>query len=482
MTLDDVIIRIGEFGKYQKKTYVLLCLPVIFCAFHKLSTGFINYEPTTLKCLDETFIPREKISPCKNISYGTDQITTVTEWNLVFDRKPMVALSDSIFMGGVMVGSMIFGGLSDTIGRKLVFTISLIIQLVGGILVAISPNYWSFVLARAIVGTSISGIYLTAYVIATEMVGPSKRRIAGVCVQLFWTIGYVGVAGLAALFPDWRNLQYAITLPSIFFLLYWWLIPESARWLITKGRDEEAKDILQSASIENERELSRDTIQQLLDYNTEKVDKNENTGGTTIIHYLIKYPNIRNKTLFLCLIWIVASGTYYGLSWGASKLNGNPYVIHAISGAIEAPVYLFLILTLDRWGRKKTLLGSMILTGIALNSSALLTNYGFTNGSIAMYMIGKMAITSAYGVAYLFTTEQYPTTVRNMGLGACSTAARIGPILATHIHNLESLVVWLPFVTLGAAAFTSGALVMLLPETLNKKLPETMKDGENFTE
>lgn len=39
-----------------------------------------------------------------------------------------------------------------------------------------------------------------------------------------------------------------------------------------------------------------------------------------------------------------------------------------------------------------------------------------------MYMIGKMAITSAYGVAYLFTTEQYPTTVRNMGLGACSTA------------------------------------------------------------
>lgn len=121
-----------------------------------------------------------------------------------------------------MVGSMIFGGLSDTIGRKLVFTISLIIQLVGGILVAISPNYWSFVLARAIVGTSISGIYLTAYVIATEMVGPSKRRIAGVCVQLFWTIGYVGVAGLAALFPDWRNLQYAITLPSIFFLLYWW--------------------------------------------------------------------------------------------------------------------------------------------------------------------------------------------------------------------------------------------------------------------
>lgn len=52
----------------------------------------------------------------------------------------------------------------------------------------------------------------------------------------------------------------------------------------------------------------------------------------------------------------------------------------------------------------------------------------------------------------------------------------------TFLFHQEALVVWLPFVTLGAAAFISGALVMLLPETLNKKLPETMKDGENFTE
>lgn len=70
-----------------------------------------------------------------------------------------------MFMVGVMLGSMIFGSLSDRFGRRPIFFLSLVIQLVGGILVAVSPEYISYVVFRLIVGSTTSGVFLVAYVI-----------------------------------------------------------------------------------------------------------------------------------------------------------------------------------------------------------------------------------------------------------------------------------------------------------------------------
>lgn len=60
------------------------------------------------------------------------------------------------------------------------------------------------------------------------------------------------------------------------------------------------------------------------------------------------------------------SATYYGLSWNTGQLAGNEYVNFVISGLVEYPAYVFLLLTLNRWGRKVILCGSMIVAGLAL--------------------------------------------------------------------------------------------------------------------
>lgn len=91
-----------------------------------------------------------------------------------------------------------------------------------------------------------------------------------------------------------------------------------------------------------------------------------------------------------------------------------------------------------------------------------------------------MCITASYGTVYIFTAEQFPTPVRNVGLGASSMMARVGGILAPYINALSAK--WQPFplIIFGAMAFVSGLLSLLLPETLNKKLPETIEEGERF--
>ncbi|XP_033363414.1 organic cation transporter protein-like [Bombus vosnesenskii] len=542
MAYDDVILRMGEFGRYQRRIYLLLCLPAISCAFHKIAGVFLsakmnarcllpheNPENATyflpphilntsypggyeqeklLQCymldlpniVNETTINRyvdtstgnihgekplipnslntQGYKPCETFVYDRSKYksTTTSEWNLVCDRSWLRATGDSLFMVGVMLGSMIFGGLSDKFGRRPIFFLSLVIQLVGGVLVAISPEYISYVVFRLIVGSTTSGVFLVAYVIALEMVGPKKRLVAGVGCQLFFTTGYILTAGFAYFLTDWRILQIAITVPSIAFLLYWWFIPESARWLLTKGRVQEAKDLLQRASLENGVEMPSEALDTLLNSNNEETTPDYRKPS---LFDLFRYPNLRRKSILLFFNWLVNSGTYYGLSWHVSNLGGNDYVNFVISGLVEIPAYTFLIFTLNRWGRKIILCGCMLIAGFAL-LGILFVPADAQWLVICLAMIGKLTITSSYGAIYVFTAEQFPTVIRNVGLGASSTFARIGGVIAPHVIHLSEIWMPLPFVIFGSCVLFGGVMSLLLPETLNKKLPESIQDGELF--
>ncbi|KAM0730118.1 Organic cation transporter protein [Formica fusca] len=529
MAYDDVILRMGEFGRYQRRVYLLLCLPAISCAFHKLAGVFLGAkidsrcllpneyaENATFhlsqdilnasypwddelgkwsQCLSHnvigaangTFVEKaigdnaggEGISSrCKQYVYDRSvyKSTTTSEWDLVCDKAWLRATGDSLFMVGVMLGSMIFGGLSDKYGRRPIFFLSLVIQLVGGILVAVAPEFISYVIFRLIVGSTTSGVFLVAYVIALEMVGPKKRLIAGVGVQLFFTVGYILTAGFAYFITNWRMLQIALTVPSLVFLLYWWFIPESARWLLTKGRLQEAKDLLQRASLENGVEMPSEALDTLLNNNSE--DSMPDTKKPSLFD-LFRYPNLRRKSIVLFFNWLVNSGTYYGLSWHASNLGGNDYVNFVISGIVEVPAYTFLIFTLNRWGRKISLCGCMMLSGLALLAT-LFVPADMPWLVVCLAMIGKLAITSSYGAIYVFTAEQFPTVIRNVGLGASSTFARIGGVIAPYVNHLSEIWTPLPLVIFGTCALFGGLMSLLLPETLNKKLPETIQDGELF--
>ena len=159
----------------------------------------------------------------------------VTEWNLVCNRKYLTELDTSAFMAGKLVGALVLGVVSDLVGRRKVFFISILLLLLSGCMAYVAPWFWVYLLARLLAGVANSGTTLAGYILALELVDPAHRPIPGLIWHFVNAIGNIVLLGFAYYIREWRMLMMAITLPSIIFLLYWRHLPESPRWLLLQA-------------------------------------------------------------------------------------------------------------------------------------------------------------------------------------------------------------------------------------------------------
>ena len=91
-------------------------------------------------------------------------------------------------------------------------------------------------------------------------------------------------------------------------------------------------------------------------------------------------------------------------------------------------------------------------------------------------LVGKFFLTGGYGGIYVYTAELFPTALRNYGIGICSSVARLGGIAAPMIGLLRVYGVAIPYVTFGCLGLIGAMLCLLLPETLNKQLPDSVEE------
>lgn len=259
--------------------------------------------------------------------------------------------------------------------------------------------------------------------VALELVGKSKRVIAAMGLQYFFTFGWVLTGVLAYYIREWRYLQLALSLPGIVFLSYYWFLPESVRWLLTQNKKAEALTILRKAALVNKVQIPDSELENLT---TESVPK------STPLRNVLRYPRttIRSLNIFSC--WFVNSGVYYGLALNSSNLGGNDYINFILSGAVEVPAYIILLLTLNTFGRKKVLCSTMILSGVFLIACGFIPK-SQTTFLVTMNMLGKLFNAAAYADIYMYAAELFPTVIRSSFMGICAVSARMGAILSDYV-------------------------------------------------
>lgn len=524
---EDATGFLGEWGRFQKQVFFLLCLTTVHNGFAVLSVVFLADTPLH-RCVvpahlnlsaawRNSSVPLEAeaaggaLAPSKCSRYRLRDVaefsargllpgvdvnlslvptescldgweydqssyisTIVTEWDLVCDDSWKKPLTSSVFFCGVLTGSFLSGQLSDRYGRKIVLFVFMGVQTVFTLIQVFSPSWTVFCAFYFIVGMGHVSNYVAAFVLGAEILSPRVRTVfstGGVCT--FFGVGYMLLPLAAYFIRDWRMLLLCLSLPGFLYVPFWWFIPESPRWLLSQGRVDEAVAIIKAAAKMNKIQPPPVIFSPALKELQIQTNRAHN------ICDLFRSRNIRWVSITLFLIWNTVAIAYFGLSLNTSNLHGSQYFNCFLSALVEMPAYFLSWVMFRWWSRRLSLCSTFSLGGLLLLLIQLLPS-NMVSLAIALEMTGKFSLSTAYAIVYAYSAEIYPTVLRNTAIGACSMAARIGSITAPFFIHLRSYSVSLPYILMGSLTVGSGLLSLLLPESYGMSLPDTISHMQRF--
>ncbi|XP_070558288.1 organic cation transporter protein-like [Ptychodera flava] len=524
---EDIISTVGGFGRYQKIQFIAVWIITGSTAFFQMGNTFYSASADHYcKVYDnQTYVDQSPLKNCTipyssggryiswdkckrydivNVSQGISaevcssrseetincdqgwvydktwyENTVVIEYDLVCDNGWMRQLSKSVLPLGNLVGVVIFGQLADIFGRRPIFLVNVVLSLATAVITAFSPYYIMFLIGQFFLGIFPHSLYVTGNVIVMEMIGLEYRTRCGTILRIAFSVFYMMFGGLAALcHGNWRQIQLISGLMWIFYLPAFFIIVETPMWLIQKKKYEKAKTVLGRFAKFNKTVLPHDIFdEELLQVkNPDEVQPITKKQNATLLD-VFRTPCLRRRVFFMCFNWFSCGFVYYGISLNTDLIGSNPYLTFFLAGLVEIPGRLLAWALMNAIGRRWSLCAFAVVGGVALMLSIPPDNVGLV---VSIAMVSKLCLAAVFTMVYLYSAEIYPTVVRNTCMGLSSMSARVGSIISPYVMLLD--VYWgpLPFIVMGVTSVVAGLLALLLPETRNRKLPETLEDGQFF--
>ncbi|XP_024944011.1 organic cation transporter protein isoform X2 [Cephus cinctus] len=478
----------GNFGRWQLLVCVAISLVKFPVAWHQLAIVFMAPKqsfnctaPSHSETKDQCLVNfNGTLTECTEWEFDRSIFpeTIISQWSLVCHRSHYANIQQSVLMFGVLLGNIFFGSLADRYGRKIPLMISVVLQIVSGIGCAIVPWFPALLILKLLSAMATGGTMVTSYVICMEIVGSKWRAAITVLYQIPYSLGHMTLSGLSFWFRHWQHLQLAITIPSILLLGYWWVVPESPRWLIAVGKQRAACKILQKAANVN-KVKSKDIPDMVRKHCLHQNSKRTASDHKASFPDLFRTPNMRIKSLAIFFNWLVCGMGLFGMTQYIGQVGGDIFVNFAVSGAIQIPGNFLSWWAMSTLGRKITLISSNTTAGIA---SLLLVMVSAETAWLRLLLacFGIVGMSVSFTTVYLFSGELFPTVVRNIGVGTSSMCARIGSMVAPFVVSLGLIKGWLPPIVFGTLPLMGAVLCFFLPETTGCTLPETLQDGEDF--
>lgn len=359
------------------------------------------------------------------------------DWGLSTQEMGWIGSINSI---GMAVGALVFGILSDKIGRKSVFIITLLLFSIGSGLTALTTTLAMFLVLRFLIGMGLGGELPVASTLVSESVEAHERGKIVVLLESFWAGGWL-IAALISYFVipkyGWEVAMILSAIPALYALYLRWNLPDSPRF--------------------------------------QKVEKRPSVIENIKSVWSGEY---RKATIMLWILWFSVVFSYYGMFlWlpsvmvlkGFSLIKSFQYVL--IMTLAQLPGYFTAAWFIERLGRKFVLVTYLIGTAC----SAYL--FGVAESLIVLIVAGMLLSffnLGAWGALYAYTPEQYPTVIRGTGAGMAAAFGRIGgilgPLLVGYLVASQASLSLIFTIFCGSILIGVFAVIILGQETKQREL------------
>lgn len=350
------------------------------------------------------------------------------QWSLTPTETGWIA---SVGFIGMAVGASLGGLLADRLGRRQVFAITLLVYGIATGASALVGGVAMLLVLRFFVGLGLGAELPVASTYVSEFAPAAIRGRLIVILEAFWAVGWtasalIGYFVIPASGDGWRWAFALGAIPAAYALFVRWGLPESPRWLASRGRLAQAERIVSAFEV--------DAVLKRGPAGSDEAVPQALAATTSARMRVLWSPEFRLRTLSVWAVWFCVNFAYYGaFIWIPSILFAAGYDLVKSFGftliitLAQLPGYAAAAWLIEVWGRRLTL--SVFLAGSAV--AAVL--FGIAD-SEAMIIGTGMALSffnlGAWGALYAVTPEIYPTSLRATGAGWAAGVGRIASIIA----------------------------------------------------
>ncbi|OZM81726.1 MFS transporter [Pseudonocardia sp. MH-G8] len=395
------------------------------------------------------------------------------------DISPMaMGLIGAAALVGIFIGGPVFGYLTDRFGRRKLFNIDILLFLVAGIAQGLVGEGWQLVIVRLVLGMAIGAEYSIGAPMLAEF-SPARgrgRRLS--MLEVCWFSGFlasvlVGYA-LLELGVGWRLILVTSAVPALVTLVLRHGMPESPRWLIAKGRTDEARAIV-------DRYMGGEAY-----FAAEQFADESQRSGTGIRALFSR--ELRGRTIFVCVFWACQVAPYFAIFTFAPQVLSSLDLTNETAGTIATNGLAALgavvgMLVIERIGRRR-----MLVIPFWIQAAALFV-VGFWAGAPTWVIIAAFVFYAFFNalssnLEAVYPAELFPTSVRTTGVGVATAASRIGAAIGTWLLpvGLDTIGVG-PCMVIGGLVCVLGAIVsqVMAPETTGKSLTDSARTAASRT-
>lgn len=336
---------------------------------------------------------------------------------------PVEGLVAAAPLAGIFAGGLIFGYVTDLVGRRFMFLADLAAFVVASLLLAVAANAIEVIALRFVLGIAIGADYAIASALIGEFTPMKQRGAALASTQVAWFVGALASFVVGALLSQtgpqsWRFILASSAVPAAIALLLRGAAPESPRWLASKGRHDEARAVLTSvfgAGV--------------------GLDDAESEKPTSLVRVLSRPYG--GRVLFVGVMWLLQVTPFFAIYTFEPQVLDALHLSHAASVVSAVAITAFFLVGsilgmrfIESWGRRPLAIASFVASAVAFAVLAVAADVGLIAAAFVFY---ALSMGPAFCLELVYPTECFPTEIRATAAGIATSISRIGAAAGTFV-------------------------------------------------